>query len=159
MGTGVALALWTVGKPSALSQRVRRVASDPSRARDRAFSLLYQDPNGSLISEYLSGLERLAQRESLNLTQSRLVQFDLVKPHERLVSVSFTRYRASTSDLSNSSSWSALQGTEVPGRSRLEAGFPLRCFQRLSNPNLATRLCCWRNNRSTIGSSIPVLSY
>ena len=93
-----------------------------------------------LIVEYLSGLERLAQRESLNLTQSRLVQFDLVKPHERLVSVSFTHYCASTSDLSNSSSWSALQGTEVPGRSRLKDGFPLRCFQRLSTPNIATQL-------------------
>ena len=101
-----------------------------------------------LISEYLSELERLA-----TLTT------DLVKPHERLVLVSFTHYCASTSSLSNSWSRSALQGTEVPGRSRLEAGFPLRCFQRLSDPNVATRLCCWRNNRSTIGSSIPVLSY
>ena len=30
-------------------------------------------------------------------------------------------------------------GPMSPGMSRLEAGFPLRCFQRLSVPNLATR--------------------
>ena len=44
-------------------------------------------------------------------------------------------------------------------RPRFEAGFPLRCFQRLSLPYLATRLCRWRDNRSTRGTSIPVLSY
>ncbi len=31
------------------------------------------------------------------------------------------------------------RGIEFPGKSNLEAGFPLRCFQRLSVPNLATR--------------------
>lgn len=45
------------------------------------------------------------------------------------------------------------------GRSRLEVGFPLRCFQRLSRPYLATRPCHWRDNRCTRGMSIPVLSY
>src|SRR3954468_19527721 len=40
-----------------------------------------------------------------------------------------------------------------------EGGFPLRCFQRLSRPHLATRRCGWRHNRSTRGASIPVLSY
>jgi len=45
------------------------------------------------------------------------------------------------------------------GRPRFEAGFPLRCFQRLSLPYIATRLCRWRDNRSTRGTSIPVLSY
>ncbi len=44
-------------------------------------------------------------------------------------------------------------------RPSFEAGFPLRCFQRLSFPYLATRLCRWRDNRSTRGTSIPVLSY
>ncbi len=34
-----------------------------------------------------------------------------------------------------------------PGRSHLEGGFPLRCFQRLSRPYLATRQCVWRHNR------------
>ena len=45
------------------------------------------------------------------------------------------------------------------GISHLEVGFPLRCFQRLSVPNVATLHYRWRDNRTTIGSSIPVLSY
>ena len=44
-------------------------------------------------------------------------------------------------------------------RPGFEGGFPLRCFQRLSRPPLATRRCGWRHNRSTRGASIPVLSY
>ena len=44
-------------------------------------------------------------------------------------------------------------------RTRLEAGFPLRCFQRLSLPNVANQPCSWRNNWHTRGSSVPVLSY
>ena len=45
------------------------------------------------------------------------------------------------------------------GRICFEAGFPLRCFQRLSIPYVATLQCGWRHNRSTRGTSIPVLSY
>ena len=45
------------------------------------------------------------------------------------------------------------------GSSRFEVGFPLRCFQRLSRPCLATRLRGWRHDRSTRGTSTPVLSY
>ena len=45
------------------------------------------------------------------------------------------------------------------GRPHLKEGFPLRCFQRLSRPTIATRHCGWRHNRSTRGSSTPVLSY
>ena len=45
------------------------------------------------------------------------------------------------------------------GRHHLEAGFTLRCFQRLSQPNVATQLCLWQDNWCTRGSSIPVLSY
>ena len=44
-------------------------------------------------------------------------------------------------------------------RSFLVGGFALRCFQRLSLPYLATRLCSWHCNRCTSGMSIPVLSY
>ena len=50
-------------------------------------------------------------------------------------------------------------GDLCPGRSHLEARFPLRCFQRLSLPNIATRPCHWHDNRNTRGSSTPVLSY
>ena len=45
------------------------------------------------------------------------------------------------------------------GKSHLEAGFTLRCFQRLSHPNLAIQPCHGRDNWCTIGLSIPVLSY
>ena len=45
------------------------------------------------------------------------------------------------------------------GRPYLEGGFPLRCLQRLSRPDVATLRCGWRHNRSTSGPSTPVLSY
>ena len=41
----------------------------------------------------------------------------------------------------------------------LVAGFALRCFQRLSEPDADTRQCTWRYNRQTGGRSITVLSY
>ena len=44
-------------------------------------------------------------------------------------------------------------------RPRLEAGFVLRCLQRLSEPDLATQRCHWRDNWYTIGLAISVLSY
>ena len=45
------------------------------------------------------------------------------------------------------------------GKSYLEVGFALRCFQRLSIPYIATQPCPWQNNWYTSGTSIPVLSY
>ena len=45
------------------------------------------------------------------------------------------------------------------GRAHLEAGFPLRCFQRLSDPHVANLRCPWQDNRYTRGAFIPVLSY
>ena len=39
----------------------------------------------------------------------------------------------------------------------LEGGFPLRCFQRLSRPYIATLLRSWRNDRYTRGMFTPVL--
>jgi hypothetical protein len=82
-----------------------------------------------------------------------------IKPHGQLVRVSSTHYCAYTPRLSTSWSRTTLQGDQVPGTSDLEASFPLRCFQRLSLPHLATRHCDWRHNRYTSGASTPVLSY
>ena len=48
---------------------------------------------------------------------------------------------------------------EAPGRIHLGGRFPLRCFQRLSPPAIATRRCSWRHSRDTSGQSGPVLSY
>jgi hypothetical protein len=67
--------------------------------------------------------------------------------------------RASTSGLSTQwSSWGPLTPNGV-WKSHLEASFPLRCFQRLSLPNVAKQRCTWRYNCHTRGSSVPVLSY
>ena len=41
----------------------------------------------------------------------------------------------------------------------LEGGFPLRCFQRLSRPCIATQLRSWQNDWCTRGMFTPVLSY
>ena len=43
------------------------------------------------------------------------------------------------------------------GRTSFKVSFPLRCFQQLSLPYLATRHCSWRYNRSTSGTSIGPL--
>ena len=48
---------------------------------------------------------------------------------------------------------------EAPGSVHLGGRFPLRCFQRLSPPIIATRRCSWRHSRDTSGSSDSVLSY
>ena len=41
----------------------------------------------------------------------------------------------------------------------LEVGFPLRCFQRLSLPHLATQRWTERSSWHTRGTSNPILSY
>ena len=76
-----------------------------------------------------------------------------------LVPVGSTPHGASTSGLSNTCSTCGLQDLEDPWNPNLGAGFPLRCFQRLSLPNVANRPCRWRDNRHTRGSSTQVLSY
>ena len=97
---------------------------------------------------------------SMNLSSGLRVflRLNQVKPHGRLVPVGFTCCHASTPGLSNRWSTCDLQGHKVR-EIALRRGFPLRCFQRLSLPNIATRRCSWRNNRITRGSSTPVLSY
>ena len=55
--------------------------------------------------------------------------------------------------------WLGALPTLGGGRPGLEAGFPLRCFQRLSLPDVANQPCPWRDNWHTRGPSVPVLSY
>lgn len=76
-----------------------------------------------------------------------------------LVPVGSTPRGASTSGLSTTCSSWGVQGLEGLWNAYLGAGFPLRCFQRLSLPNVANRPCRWRDNRHTRGSSTQVLSY
>ena len=45
------------------------------------------------------------------------------------------------------------------GKTHLVGGFALRCFQCLSQPDIATQRCDWRHNWYTSGQSNPVLSY
>jgi len=49
--------------------------------------------------------------------------------------------------------------SEEDGRSYLGVGFSLRCFQRLSLPDVATQRRSWRNDWHTRGLSLSVLSY
>ena len=75
-----------------------------------------------------------------------------------LVLLGWTHYWAYTCSLST---WWSLRRL-IPikgGKSYLEWGFTLRCFQRLSRPFIATRPCRWHDNRYTRGTSTPVLSY
>ena len=65
------------------------------------------------------------------------------------------RRRLYTCALSTSSSLTAL----ISRSSHLAEGFALRCLQRLSRPDAATRRCAWRHNRQTGGPSDTVLSY
>ena len=55
--------------------------------------------------------------------------------------------------------WLGALPTHGGGRPHLGAGFPLRCFQRLSLPDVANQPCPWRDNWHTRGPSVPVLSY
>ena len=90
----------------------------------------------------------------MDLFTGRSLEWGEMRPIERLVSVSCMHCCTSTSDLSTW--WST---TALIGRRCFKVGFPLRCFQRLSLPDLATRLRGWRHDRPTRGLSIPVLSY
>jgi len=60
-----------------------------------------------------------------------------------------------------STRWSAggLTYSKIGAITHLPVGFPLRCAQRFSHPDVATRRCCFGNNRHTSGRSNPVLSY
>ena len=82
----------------------------------------------------------------------------LSKALDLLVPVSSKPHSSSTPGLSTmSSTWDLTSLCyEKP---HLKAGFTLRCFQRLSVPNVATQLYPWQDNWYTSGSSTPVLSY
>src|SRR3954466_12837658 len=82
-----------------------------------------------------------------------------VKPHGPLVRLGCSARAPCTCRLSTWWSPTALQEALGLGKVHLWRGFPLRCFQRLSRPDLATRHCHWHDNRYTRGRSVPVLSY
>ena len=104
---------------------------------------------------------RRESSDSTSRTSRRIVRmgFELYgQAFEPLVRVSSMGYPTYTPRLSTRwSSWALILSRRE--RSHLGARFPLRCFQRLSLPYIATRQCHWRDNRNTRGTSTPVLSY
>ena len=65
----------------------------------------------------------------------------MIKPLDRLVLVGSTYHYAYTTSLSTRwSTWGLSPILLLGGITNLEVGFPLRCFQWLSRPNVATRL-------------------
>ena len=142
MGSGGSRSLWPPGKPVATGAGH---VQPPPLIRTICFNV------GSHSSQLIA-LQH-------DLTFGRLLGCYMVKPHGQLVLVSLTHYCASTPSLSTSWSRTTLQGAQGPGKTHLETSFPLRCFQRLSLPHLATRRCHWRDNRYTRDASTPVLSY
>ena len=84
----------------------------------------------------------------------------VVKPHGRLGSLRSERIAAlPRATYRRRSLRRPFRVLKAPGRVHLGDSFPLRCFQRLSVPNIATRRCNWRHSRDTSGSSDSVLSY
>ena len=107
----------------------------------------------------LGSVERVSFfKEGCSLKIAHELSYIIGQALDLLVSVSYIRYRTSTSDLSTLCSSRGLTSL-CYGKSHLEGGFTLRCFQRLSLPDLATQPCSWQNNWCTRGQSIPVLSY
>ena len=126
--------------PTRIPRRPRRLAGGGWRVQEPT-----TDGVGSSPERALGAARALC---ALGAERGRAFAF------ERLGPVSCTHCCASTSGLSTW--WSTTALVTRPG---FEEGFPLRCLQRLSLPNVATRRCGWRHNRSTRGSSTPVLSY
>ena len=107
---------------------------------------------------------RAALRHAARHPNSGREHFDvclrsMVKPHDRLVPVSSADCSRFHTRPINLVVYEGSLGALRPGIPSLEAGFPLRCFQRLSVPYMATRLCPWQDNRITRGTSTQVLSY
>ena len=123
------------------------------RTRTKRFDLSSRDHKKQ---HSLPSNEKPPQDETQPTTKERVGKICRVRP---LVPVGSTPHRASTSGLSNTCSACGLQAPKVPRNPNLGAGFPLRCFQRLSLPNVANRPCRWRDNRHTRGPSTQVLSY
>ena len=126
-------------------------ASMPS-LRSLAFPRgLHKNPGSSFGS--LRTLKTLQKKLfTLQLTLSRNQALDLLVP---VRSIHCCTYTPGLSTLSSARGLTNLRYE----RSHLRAGFTLRCFQRLSVPDVATQLYAWRHNWYTIGPSTPVLSY
>ena len=112
-----------------------------------------------LIQELFSSLKTATMYNfSYSYSPTLLSFFSLGQALDLLVSVSSMNHFTYTPDLSTRSSLWSLTSLRN-GKSHLKVCFALRCFQRLSFPDIATQLCLWRDNWCTSGLSNPVLSY
>ena len=134
--------------PSASVSRFGRVCS---RSRE------YKQPSLALISSFAH--VAVVSSTLVRLVRASTSPYHTFKSPRPLVPLRSRHCCPSTCGLSNWSSSSGLSLFFTDGESHLEVGFPLRCFQRLSAPKSATRLCRWHDNRLTGASSTPVLSY
>ena len=91
---------------------------------------------GLLVGNHIVNASILMSYKSVCGVSYRLISTGQL--HESLV-------LASTSGLSTQWSAGSLSHLRV-WKSHLEAGFPLRCFQRLSHPNVANQRCTWQYN-------------
>ena len=108
-----------------------------------------------------------ASRENLSVATSPSLG---IKPNKRFISLTARLARQESSRVISTARLRTLPPVHLPpinvvvcndpnGRSYLEVGFVLRCFQHLSVPDAATRPCPWRDNRLAGGRSNTVLSY
>ena len=107
----------------------------------------------SFLFRVLTNPQNLTEETThFQLTLARNQALDLLVP---VRSIHYCTYTPGLSTLSSARGLTNLRYE----RSHLRAGFTLRCFQRLSVPDVATQLYAWRHNWYTIGPSTPVLSY
>ena len=146
------------GAPPRHSRHFCVFAACPGRREDRRFTLSLAC---FLVRTRFTSVPR---SRFLSLSDSCLV-FDLAQGPAGGVPRAAASFRAISAARLNVSPRSHLRPIDVVvchgplRRPHLGAGFALRCPQRLSRPDAATRLRAWRHDRHTVGPSDPVLSY
>ena len=83
----------------------------------------------------------------------------MVKSHDLLVPLDSSITALTSVAYQPSHLLGVFSSAEAEGKPHLGAGFALRCFQCLSNPDMATEQCHWRDNSYTVGPFTLVLSY
>ena len=128
-----------------------------SRITYLSLSGQHQPISFALEARFLGCFRIRPVSRSASPLQARFSDRSVSQALGRLVLVRSTPCRASTPSLLPR----RLRGALLLSHEKLHlrAGFTLRCFQRLSLPDAATRLYGWRHNRYTVGPSTPVLSY
>ncbi len=140
MGTGVAPALWTVGKTTTESFCSMNAVSTPEKLWTREQR---SSPNPGAFCRPRAEKEHGRGQAARPISTGKL--HTLLRFHTRPINL--VVFKESTV---------SPKGEEI---SCFRVGFPLRCFQRLSFPNIATWQCNWHHNQHTRGLSTPVLSY